>query len=162
VAVPTDVSQSDKVRSLFAEVDRRFSSLDILVNNAGIGITDLERFNRTAETRGREFAETGAIATAWNVTSDMTDQAWREMLAVHLDGTFFCTREALKLMGRRNKGAIINVASTAGLTGQEGGHAGNISACPQEFLHRKKEMPGQSILQLPLHKIESLDALVPS
>jgi NAD(P)-dependent dehydrogenase (short-subunit alcohol dehydrogenase family) len=39
------------------------------------------------------------------------------MLAVHLDGTFFCTREALKVMSRQNSGAIINISSVAGLKG---------------------------------------------
>jgi NAD(P)-dependent dehydrogenase (short-subunit alcohol dehydrogenase family) len=120
VAVPADVSKSDDVQSLFAEIDRQFGNPDILVNNAGIGIADLERFNRTAETRGKEFAEAGRIATHWDITRDMSDDTWREMLAIHLDGTFFCTREALKLMGRANRGSIVNIASTAGLTGQEG------------------------------------------
>jgi len=41
------------------------------------------------------------------------------MLAVHLDGTFFCTREALKLMSRKNRGAIINLSSVAALMGLE-------------------------------------------
>jgi 3-oxoacyl-[acyl-carrier protein] reductase len=42
------------------------------------------------------------------------------MIAVHLDGMFFCTREALKLMSGKNRGVIINISSTAGLAGQEG------------------------------------------
>jgi 3-oxoacyl-[acyl-carrier protein] reductase len=35
------------------------------------------------------------------------------MIGVHLNGTFFCTREALRLMGRRNQGVIINMSSVA-------------------------------------------------
>src|SRR5438046_1368581 len=38
---------------------------------------------------------------------------------VRLDGTFFCTREALKLMSRKNRGAIINLSSVAALMGLE-------------------------------------------
>jgi NAD(P)-dependent dehydrogenase (short-subunit alcohol dehydrogenase family) len=41
------------------------------------------------------------------------------MLAVHLNGTFYCTREALKLMSRAGRGAIVNISSVAGLMGIE-------------------------------------------
>jgi 3-oxoacyl-[acyl-carrier protein] reductase len=49
----------------------------------------------------------------------MTDEAWHRMIGVHLNGTFFCTREALTLMSRVNRGAIINLSSVAALTGLE-------------------------------------------
>jgi 3-oxoacyl-[acyl-carrier protein] reductase len=38
---------------------------------------------------------------------------------VHLDGTFFCTRAALRLMSRQPGGVIINLSSVAALTGLE-------------------------------------------
>src|SRR5204863_4768736 len=59
----------------------------------------------------------GEITTHWDITQNMTDEAWHRMIGVHLDGTFFCTREALKLMSRVNRGAIINLSSVAALTG---------------------------------------------
>ena len=117
--IQADVANSSSVREMFAEIDRRFGGLDILVNNAGIGIEDLDRFNRTVEARGKENSGGGPIRTPWNVTQDMPDAVWHGMIGVHLDGMFFCTREALKLMSRKNSGSIINVSSTAGLTGQE-------------------------------------------
>src|SRR6266852_5583900 len=43
----------------------------------------------------------------------MTDAQWTRMLAVHLNGTFFCTREALRIMSRQNSGAIVNLSSVA-------------------------------------------------
>ncbi len=46
-------------------------------------------------------------------------EAWLRMIGVHLNGTFFCTREALRLMSRRNQGAIVNMSSVAGLMGLE-------------------------------------------
>jgi 3-oxoacyl-[acyl-carrier protein] reductase len=119
-AVQTDVSSSASVKALFTEVDREFGRLDVLVNNAGIGVDDFDQFNRTVEARGREFASGEPVRTQWKLTQEMPDEIWRRMMAVHLDGTFFCTREALRLMSRTNRGVIINVASTAGLTGQEG------------------------------------------
>ena len=39
------------------------------------------------------------------------------MLATHLDSTFFCTREALKVMIPKQSGRIINMGSIAGTTG---------------------------------------------
>jgi 3-oxoacyl-[acyl-carrier protein] reductase len=39
------------------------------------------------------------------------------MIGVHLNGTFFCTREALKLMSRVDRGAIVNLSSVAALSG---------------------------------------------
>jgi 3-oxoacyl-[acyl-carrier protein] reductase len=47
----------------------------------------------------------------------MSDERWTRMLAVHLNGTFYCTREALRLMAPRGAGRIITMASIAGLTG---------------------------------------------
>jgi len=41
------------------------------------------------------------------------------MIGVHLNGTFFCTREALRLMSRENRGVIINLSSVAALMGLE-------------------------------------------
>ena len=120
LALTVDVASSASVRAMFARIERAIGGLDILVNNAGIGIEDLGRFNSTVAARGKEAAAGGPIATQWNVTQEMADDEWRRMLAAHLDGTFFCTREALKLMSRRSRGAIINVSSTAGLAGQEG------------------------------------------
>jgi 3-oxoacyl-[acyl-carrier protein] reductase len=117
--IAADVCESDSVAKLFADIEERFAKLDILVNNAGIGVDDVAEYNRIAEARGREFAS-GAIKTQWNMTAHMPDEIWRRMLAVHLDGTFYCTRAALKLMSSARQGSIINISSTAGLTGQEG------------------------------------------
>ncbi len=47
----------------------------------------------------------------------MSDSQWRRTLSIHLDGTFYCTREALKIMEPKGSGRIINMASIAGTTG---------------------------------------------
>ena len=59
------------------------------------------------------------VTTHWDITQEMTDEAWLRMIGVHLNGTFFCTREALRLMSRRNQGVIVNMSSVAGLMGLE-------------------------------------------
>ena len=50
----------------------------------------------------------------------MTDAHWRRTISIHLDGTFYCTREALKLMEPQGSGKIINMASVIGLIGNAG------------------------------------------
>ena len=114
-----DVADSAAVRATFAEVKRQFGDLDVLVNNAGIAETGDRRdeINRRGEAQLQELLSGGKIQTHWDVTTSLSDEEWRQMIDVHLGGTFFCTREALKLMTAKNRGSIINVSSVAGLSG---------------------------------------------
>jgi 3-oxoacyl-[acyl-carrier protein] reductase len=121
-AIRADVADSAQVRAMFAEVERELGRLDVLVNNAGIGEVpggvDREKRRQTLETRIAErFA--GDIQTHWDITETMSDETWLRMLAVHLNGTFFCTREALRLMSGRSRGSIVNISSVAALGGIE-------------------------------------------
>jgi len=107
---------------MFAEVSERFGRLDILVNNAGIGETSeakMDETNRKTESRLSELMSGGPVRTHWDITQGMTDEEWHRMIGVHLNGTFFCAREALKLMSVRNRGVIINMSSVAALMGME-------------------------------------------
>ena len=107
---------------MFVALEREFGALDVLVNNAGIATTpgeDREAIAKRAETRIMETLGGQGVETHLDVTQHLSDEAWRRMLAVHLDGTFFCTREALRLMSRRNRGAIVNISSVAALMGLE-------------------------------------------
>lgn len=112
-----DVSDSRVVRGWFETfAGAAGNHLDVLVNNAGYADADPETMTRL----GRQLEElqtTGIVTTPLEATARMTDERWTRMLAVHLNGTFFCTREALRLMGPRKSGRIINMASIAGLTG---------------------------------------------
>jgi 3-oxoacyl-[acyl-carrier protein] reductase len=47
----------------------------------------------------------------------MSDEAWSRMLAIHLNGAFYCARAAAKRMLPAKRGAIVNVSSIAGLAG---------------------------------------------
>lgn len=119
-AVRADVAVSAQVRAMFAEIAREFGTLDILVNNAGVGRApgeDVHGRLTKADARFAELMSAEGIATQWDITQEMSDETWHRMIAVHLDGTFFCTREALRLMSRVNRGVIINISSVAALTG---------------------------------------------
>lgn len=107
---------------MFAEIEQTFGTLDILVNNAGIAAAaneDLTARMQKADARLAELMSGEGILTHWDITQKVSDEAWHRMIAVHLNGTFFCTREALKLMSRKNSGVIINISSVAALTGLE-------------------------------------------
>jgi 3-oxoacyl-[acyl-carrier protein] reductase len=119
-ALPADVADSAQVKAMFAAVEREHGGLDILVNNAGIasaGLEDRKGLRERAEARITEAMSGQGITTHLDATEGLDDAAWRRMLAVHLDGTFFCTREALRLMKERRGCAIVNLSSVAALTG---------------------------------------------
>lgn len=119
MALVADVSDSVEVRAMFEELAERWGHLDILVNNAGIAtISDSVKTNMAI--RAMELAGTGTSATAIAATRTMSDSQWRRTLSIHLDGTFYCTREALAIMEPRGSGRIINMASIAGTCGLAG------------------------------------------
>jgi NAD(P)-dependent dehydrogenase (short-subunit alcohol dehydrogenase family) len=86
-----DVADPSAVAEAFQHARSKFGPIEILVNNAG-------------QAASAPFLKTDAAL-------------WRRMHAVNLDGTFHCTQAALPDMLAAGWGRIINVASTAGLTG---------------------------------------------
>ena len=117
-----DVSNSQNVQDVFLEVQSEFKQLDILVNNAGINGFEkrqdlLDERIKINNLQSKEFSEAGEIESHFDVTVNMTDEEWMAMISIHLNGTFFCTREALKIMNNVNKGSIINMGSVLGTTG---------------------------------------------
>lgn len=83
-----DVGKQEQVNALFDQVISRFGDLDILVNNAGIWVG-------------------GPLL-------DLTESEWRRQMATNLDGVFFCTQAAARIMVLKRRGKIVNFASTAG------------------------------------------------
>jgi NAD(P)-dependent dehydrogenase (short-subunit alcohol dehydrogenase family) len=123
-----DVSDPGAVRAMFAAFAERFGRLDVLVNNAGISgyENDPEGIERRAGVLGQQMAELmagGPVQTHLDLTIETTDDDWRRMIAVHLDGTFFCIREALKIMGPQLSGCIVNMGSIMGTAGGAGAAA---------------------------------------
>ncbi|MEH0579943.1 MULTISPECIES: SDR family oxidoreductase [Streptomyces] len=93
-ALPCDVTDESQVQALFDTAVRLHGRLDIVVNNAGLGGTsDLV---------------------------DMSDEQWSRVLDVTLNGTFRCTRAALRLMRGTGGGVIVNNASVIGWRAQAG------------------------------------------
>ncbi len=122
-AVSADVSDSASVARMFEAVAEMTDRIDILVNNAGI--SGLEGDN-DAQERIRLRAEAMASGTEPEGELDggiaeVTDEKWRRMLAVHMDGTFYCCRGAVPLMP--DGAAIINLGSIMGTFGRGGGLA---------------------------------------
>src|SRR5207244_12703718 len=103
-----DVSDSARVRGCFETLGQTTGGrLDVLVNNAGYADVDPEthaRMRRQIE----ELTAGGPVVTALDATRRMTDERWTRMLAVHLNGTFFCTRAALGLMVPQGTGRLLN------------------------------------------------------
>jgi 3-oxoacyl-[acyl-carrier protein] reductase len=119
-AVVCDVSDSASVDEAFAEVEAKLGPPDILVNNAGaIGMEHLRRV-KPLVAKQRAEAAAGRVTTPLDALVRMTDEDWRRMLSIHLDGTFYCSRAAARLMAPRGSGAIINMSSICGLEGCTG------------------------------------------
>jgi 3-oxoacyl-[acyl-carrier protein] reductase len=122
LALQADVADSARVRAMFEEIERALGGVDVLVNNAGVGSTSSggsQTIREKADARIMEMVSGQGIQTHLDVTAHMTDEAWHRMIGVHLNGTFFCTRAALRLMSRRDRGAIVNMSSVAALMGLE-------------------------------------------
>jgi 3-oxoacyl-[acyl-carrier protein] reductase len=118
--IAADVSDSAAVDDAIAEAERELGPLDVLVNNAGIpGRAEADRVMPRVEQQLSEAAG-GAVTTPLDATIELSDEEWRRMLSVHLDGTFYCTRAALRSMTRRGAGVITNIASICGMEGCTG------------------------------------------
>jgi 3-oxoacyl-[acyl-carrier protein] reductase len=120
LAIEADVSDSARVDDAIARVERELGPLDILVNNAGAtGLEHVQRVSPLLE-RQREEMSAGRVETPLDALVRITDDEWRLLLAVHLDGTFYCTRAAVRAMAARGAGVIVNMASICGIEGCTG------------------------------------------
>ena len=86
-----DVTDRAQVDAAFAAARERNGPVSILVNNAGAA-------------HGAPFAR-------------VSEQLWRDMLAVNLDGMFHCCQAALADLLAAEAGRIVTIVSMAGLTG---------------------------------------------
>src|SRR5258708_16190134 len=85
LAVPTDVSDPQSVKALFAKAKQSFGRLDLLFNNAGVNAPGIP-------------------------LEDLTVEQWQNVVNINLSGMFFCIQEAFRMMKDQNPRAprIIN------------------------------------------------------
>ena len=98
VFVRCDVSKADEVAALVDGAVERWGRVDVVVNNAGVG---------------------GVRAK----TAEYPDHDWDKTMAVNAGGVYYGTKHALRHMVPAGRGAVVNVASVAGLAGFAGSTA---------------------------------------
>ena len=103
MALACDVADEDGTLAAVRSVVERFGGLDIVVNNAGVGRG--ARDPNVPRASGSLGADTMSAAT------------WDEYLSQNLKTTFVTTKAALPHLKARGGGAIVNIASIAGLVG---------------------------------------------
>lgn len=91
IAVQADIRDSTQVQNMVETIVNAFGTIDILINNAGIAQQKL--------------------------FTDITNEEWRNMFAVHVDGTFYCTKAVLPMMIHQKDGCIVNISSMWGQVG---------------------------------------------
>lgn len=92
ISVTADVGVEEEVNDMFAQIESSLGKVTILVNNAGLRASDR--------------------------ISDMSTDQWRRVLAVNLDGPFFCSRAAIPGMEEAGWGRIINVSGLNAFSGR--------------------------------------------
>lgn len=115
LGIAADIGDSAAVARMFAEVLARFGTLDILINNAAR--TPSDKDSSRARMEAVKLMTTPVPKHSLQVTSHMSDETWLAMLNTNLNGLFYCTREALKIMEPKAYGKIVNIASVAGISG---------------------------------------------
>lgn len=85
-----DVSKESEVKQVFTEVCNRWEKIDVLVNNAGISGVN-------------------------KPTHEITEEEWNALMAINVNGVFFCTKHAIPVMINAGGGSIINLSSIYGL-----------------------------------------------
>ena len=93
LVVQADITVEDQVKALAAKAESEYGRIDILVNNAGVS------------------------QLSYTATEDLSQSEWDQIIKINLTGTFLCCKHVGKAMMAAGGGSIINIATTAGITG---------------------------------------------
>ena len=93
IAVKADVTDESQVTAMVERAVSEFGRVDTLVNNAGVS------------------------QLSYTATQDLSRSEWDSIIGVNLTGTFLCCKHIGKEMISSGGGSIINISSTAGVTG---------------------------------------------
>ncbi len=94
IIVPGDVSKAADVEAMFAAIKEQFGRLDLLVNNAGI--------------------------TRDSLLMRLKEADWDSVINIDLKSCFLTIKAASPIMMKQRSGAIVNIASVVGITGNIG------------------------------------------
>lgn len=115
VGIACDVRDTASVDAAFAQVKTALGGVDVLVNNAGRGSAPNDGMDKYYQALAQQ-AEGKAVHA--DQTIHCADEGWDGVMAVTLDGTFKCSRAAVRIMVEEGcGGAIVNIASTSGVKG---------------------------------------------
>tara|TARA_B100000678_G_scaffold38293_1_gene28016 strand:- start:2169 stop:2999 length:831 start_codon:yes stop_codon:yes gene_type:complete len=98
-----DISNKEEIKNVSSKIISEFGTIDGLINNAGFTSTFAKKQTKSYVTSFEEFPL----------------ELWNKTLAVNLTGVFLCSQEFGKVMAKRKKGVIINIASHYGLIGAD-------------------------------------------
>ena len=93
MAVQADITAEDQVKTMAARAVSEYGRVDILVNNAGVS------------------------QLSYTATEDLSKTEWDTIIGINLTGTFLCCKHVGKAMITGGGGSIVNIATTAGITG---------------------------------------------
>jgi 3-oxoacyl-[acyl-carrier protein] reductase len=111
VTVQADVADAHAVAAAFLQASELVGEPDVVAHVAGVDDPEVKRM----------IGEQAAAGDGQlDITSRLSDERWRRMLSINLDGTFHVVRAALRVMIPRGSGAIVAVGSEAGVDGVPG------------------------------------------
>lgn len=98
VGAQGNIADQNAAEALVELAVQTYGRIDILVNNAG-------------------------VMDYMQGVGELSDDIWRRVLSINLDGPMFTSRRAVQHMLKQGSGAIVNIASTAGVSGGAAGAA---------------------------------------
>jgi len=117
IVLTTDVTQPEQTQQMAQSVVRHWGSLTIGVNNAGIA--------------------------GWFDSETMPEEEWRKIMALNLDGVFFCAQAEARVMLEAGYGKIINTASMSAHIVNHPQHQAAYNASKAGVLHLTRTLAAE-------------------